>query len=421
MDHADSAASAAYADVLIVGGGQAGTQVAVGLRSAGFEGSIRILEAGGHFPYERPPLTKAYLRGEREAEDLLFRAEAFWQESAISIELGQSVVEIDRAAHQVHCGTDRTFGYGRLVWTAGGSARRLPLGTGIDGVLSVRTLDDADLLRAHSADIHDVVVIGGGFIGLEAAAVLREKGARVTILEALDRLLARVTSPPVSEYFASLHRFHGSDVRTGVVVEEITSDGDGAVTGVRLADGEVVPADLVLVGIGLVPNIEPLRASGIICSNGVDTDADGRTSDPDVFAAGDCANRVNAYSNGRQVRLESVPNAVEVGKGVAEAITGGGERTEAAPWFWSHQFDTKLQTVGLFNDYDDFVVRGDVESGSFTVAYLREGVVIALDCINSTRDFAQGKSLVPARRTVAVDLLADTSIGLKDLAGAART
>lgn len=411
--------STEFADVLIVGGGQAGAQVALSLRAQGYNGSIRILDAGAHPPYERPPLTKAYLRGECEARDLRFRDDGYWAQSKIDVRLGQPVVRVDRSAHEVHTVPGKTFGYGILVWAAGGHARQLPLGVGVRGVLSVRTLDDADLLRTHAAEIRDVVIIGGGFIGLEAAAVLRDRGANVTILEAQERLLARVTSPPVSEYFAELHRSHGSDVRVGVVVEDVLSR-DGTVTGVRLADGEVIPADLVLVGIGLVPNVEPLAEAGIECQNGVDTDSRGRTADPRIYAVGDCANRVSEFSDGRRVRLESVPNATETGKSVADAIGGVSGRTEPVPWFWSHQFDTKLQTVGLFNGYDDFVVRGDVGSGAFSVIYLRGGVVIAIDSINSTRDFAQGKALVTARVPVRREDLGDPSRPLKEFVAMAR-
>ncbi|WP_281451971.1 NAD(P)/FAD-dependent oxidoreductase [Paenarthrobacter nitroguajacolicus] len=402
------------ADVLIVGGGQAGAQTALSLRAEGFEGSITILDAGQQLPYERPPLTKAYMRGERDAADLQFRAPEYWEQHHITVVLNQAIESIDPAARTATAASGVVYEFGTLVWAAGGHARRLPFTEGIEGVLSVRVLEDADLLKSRLGQLRDVVVIGGGFIGLEAASVLRDSGARLTILEAMDRLLARVTSPPVSDYFAQLHRSHGADVRLDAVVEAIEQQ-DGKVSGVRLAGGEVISADAVLVGIGLVPNVQPLVDAGATVSNGVEVDAQGRTSLDGIFAVGDCANRVSDFSRGTRVRLESVPSAVESGKRVADAIMGRPPREESVPWFWSHQFDVKLQTAGLFNGYDDLVVRGEPGSGKFSVVYLCQGVVIAVDTVNNVRDFAQGKALVTAKAAVDRERLLDKDLSLKEL------
>jgi 3-phenylpropionate/trans-cinnamate dioxygenase ferredoxin reductase subunit len=408
-----------HADVLIVGGGQAGAQTAFSLRAEGFQGSITIVDAGRQLPYERPPLTKAYMRDERDAADLMFRAPEYWEQNHITVVLEESIVSVDPASRTATASSGAVYEFGTLVWAAGGHARRLPIADGIEGVLSVRVLEDADLLKSRLKQLRDVVVIGGGFIGLEAASVLRDSGARLTILEAMDRLLARVTSPPVSDYFAQLHRSHGADVRLNAVVEAIEQQ-DGRVSGVRLAGGEVIPADAVLVGIGLVPNVKPLADAGVTVSNGVDVDGEGRTSADGIFAVGDCANRVSDFSRGTRVRLESVPSAVESGKRVADAIMGRPRREEPVPWFWSHQFDVKLQTAGLFNGYDDLVVRGEPGSGKFSVAYLCEGVVIAVDTVNNVRDFAQGKALVTARAVVDRDRLRDKDLSLKELIPLAR-
>jgi 3-phenylpropionate/trans-cinnamate dioxygenase ferredoxin reductase subunit len=402
------------ADVLLVGGGQAGTQVAATLRSSGYTGSIVLLEAGAALPYERPPLTKAYLRGEIDEVALQLRPKAFWSEENIDVHLKERVEFVDPTTHEVTTNIGVRYSYGSLVWAAGGSARELAIGAGIEGVVGVRTLEDARALRARVGRIRNVVVIGGGFIGLEAAAVLRDFGINVTILEALDRLLARVTSAPVSEFFANLHRERGADVRVAVSVVDIHQEG-GMVTGVELGDGTVLPADLVLVGVGLVPNVGPLAAAGIRCNNGVDVDDAGQTSAPEVYAVGDCANRVHTYSNGARVRMESVPNAVDQGKAVALRIAGLPNPVEPVPWFWSHQFDAKLQTVGLFNSHDDFVVRGDPASGSFSVVYRRGGEVIAIDSINRVRDFAQGKAVVAAHIGASRKALEDVDRPLKSL------
>ena len=403
-------------DVLIVGAGQAGVQAAISLRDGGFAGSIGIVSSEEDEPYQRPPLSKAYLKGEAEVDDFRFRSTAYWATNAIEILPAASVESLDVAGHRVLTATGHWIEYGRLIWAAGGRARVLALpGADLPGVFSLRSHEDARRLRAHMTTARNAVIIGGGYIGLEAAAALSARGIGVTIIEVQERLLARVTSPPVSDFYAGLHRAAGASILLSSGVDEILGDDAGNVTGVRLNTGGVLSADLVIVGVGLIPNIEPLSAAGIVCSNGVEIDEECRTSAPDVYAIGDCANFDNPFAIAGRVRLESVPNAVEHGKIVAAAILGAARPATAPPWFWSHQFDIRLQTVGLLNGHDDYVIRGNPEASRFSVVYLRDGRVIALDCVNSIKDFAQGKLLVERGCVVNPADLADAAIDLKEL------
>lgn len=400
-------------DTLIIGGGQAGVQVARSLRDLGYDGTVAIVDSQAQAPYERPPLSKAYLRGEADVSDLLFRPEDYWGGAGIELILGQAAKSVDVVSHSVALLDGTKIHWGNLVWAAGGVARRLPLGPGLAGVHSLRNLRDADSLRANLASAKSAVIVGGGFIGLEAAAAFRLRGLAVTVIEAQDRLLARVTSPVVSDFYARLHRDNGVDVRLRTGIESVDGAA-GHVTSVTLSEGERLSAELVLVGIGQIANVQPLADAGLSCGNGVEVDVECRTSNPEVFACGDCATRVSPYSVG-SMRLESVPNATDQGKIVAAVIAGAPLPPAAPPWFWSHQYETRLQTVGLFTGYDDMVVRGDSSAGGFSVVYLREGRVVALDCVNSVRDFAQGKLVVaegaaPARRD-----LEDSGQPLKNL------
>lgn len=402
-------------DVLIVGSGQAGVQTALSLRQGGFTGKIGIIGAEKHLPYERPPLSKAFLRGDAEVDEFLFRSADYWDKNGIELVLGREVESVDVTAHQVLTEDGCTVTYRHLVWAAGGRARTLSLpGVEFDGVFSLRTHHDAARLRDRLSTAKRAVIIGGGYIGLEAAAAFAEQDVAVTVIEVQERLLARVTCPEVSAFYADLHRDHGTRILLSSGVEQILGS-DGRVIGVELSDGTRLDADFVIIGVGLIPNVEPLSAAGIQTTNGVDVDADCRTSAPDVFAIGDCANFESPFAGGARVRLESVPNAVEHGKIVANAILSVSASVTAAPWFWSHQFDVKLQTVGLQGGHDKTVLRGDTASGKFSVIYLRNQRVIALDCINSVADFAQGRQLVQKGITASTDALADTSKPLKDL------
>jgi 3-phenylpropionate/trans-cinnamate dioxygenase ferredoxin reductase subunit len=395
---------------VVVGAGHAGAEVAASLRKLGYAEPVAVLDASREFPHERPPLSKAFLRGEVEADELALRSQDFW--SGVGLRRGERVETVDPVARRVTTASGLTIGYRALVWAAGGTARRLPVADGFAGVHSLRTLEDARRLRTEIPAARRVVIVGGGFIGLEAAAVLRERGLDVTVVEAQDRLLARVTSPVVSEYFARLHEAHGVRIVLGQGVSAVEQVA-GRVGTVVLTDGTRLAADLVLVGIGLVPNVEPLVVAGVPSSNGIDVDAHGRTAVDGIFAVGDCAHRITA-GYGR-VRLESVPNAVQQAKLVAATIAGTPVPAEAAPWFWSHQYDTKLQTVGLATAYDDLVVRGEPGEGRFSVVYLHNGRMIAIDCVNAVREFAQGKAGVTAQAVVDRDRLADSTTDLKAL------
>ena len=402
-------------DVLIVGAGHAGAQCAIALRQFKFEGSIALLGDEPELPYERPPLSKEYLAGDKAWERMLIRPAAFWDEREIVMLPGRRVISIDPDAHEVATDTGETFGYGTLVWATGGRPRMLPIpGGDLPGVQGVRTRADADAMKAATTTVRDVVVIGGGYIGLEAAAVLAKLGKKVTVLEALDRVLARVAGEPISRFYEAEHRAHGVDVRLGVAVETI--EGEGHVSGVWLADGKVIPAGLVIVGIGIVPNVEPLLAAGAAGDNGVAVDEHNRTSLPDIYAIGDCASHTNGFCDGATIRLESVQNANDQATTVAKSIIGEPAPYHAVPWFWSNQYDLKLQTVGLSMGYDQIVVRGDPANRAFSVVYLKGSRVIALDCVNSVRDYVQGRALVVAGASPDPADLANTRLPLKELA-----
>ncbi len=403
-------------DVLIVGAGHGGAQAAIALRAAKFVGTIAILGEEPEYPYERPPLSKDYLAGEKLFERILIRPPTFWEERQVAMLLGRRVIAVDPAAHTVTTDDSATIGYGQLIWATGGAPRRLTCsGHDLIGVHGVRSRADVDRMIAELPAVSRVVVIGGGYIGLEAAAVLAKFGKHVTVLEALPRVLARVAGEPLSRFYEAEHRAHGVDVRLNITVTCI-AERDGRASGVILADGETLPADMVVVGIGIVPAVQPLIEAGASGGNGVDVDAQCRTSLPDVFAIGDCAAHANAFAAGAQIRLESVQNANDQATVVAKTIAGTPATYHAVPWFWSNQYDLRLQTVGLSIGHDAAIVRGDIASRSFSLIYLREGRVIALDCVNATKDYVQGRALVVAGARIDPDRLADATVPLKEMA-----
>jgi 3-phenylpropionate/trans-cinnamate dioxygenase ferredoxin reductase subunit len=402
-------------DVLIVGAGHGGAQAALMLRQHKYEGTVALLGDETEPPYERPPLSKDYFSGEKSFERILIRPAAFWGERGVDLLLGRRVVAVDAAAHEVTLADGSRLGYGTLVWATGGSPRRLACeGHDCKGVHGVRTRADVDAMLAEMGEVERVVVIGGGYIGLEAAAVLSKFGKSVTVLEALDRVLARVAGEPLSRFYEAEHRAHGVDVRLGVTVDCIMEK-DRKVTGVRLADGSVLPAEMVIVGIGIIPAVEPLLAAGAEGGNGVEVDEFCRTTLPDVYAIGDCAMHANDFAGGARIRLESVQNANDQASVVAKAITGNPAPYHAIPWFWSNQYDLRLQTVGLSGGHDDVVVRGDPAARSFSLVYLKAGQVLALDCVNATRDYVQGRALVTGKLAPPREQLADAEIPLKSL------
>ena len=402
-------------DVVIVGAGHGGANAAIALRQRKFTGSVAILGEEPEIPYERPSLSKEYLAGDKPFGRILIRPPAFWADRDIAMLTGRKVMTVDPDAHSVTTDTGELIRYGTLIWAAGGHARRLACsGHDLAGVHSVRCRADVDRIMDELATTASVVVIGGGYIGLEAAAVLAKLRKQVTVLEAQDRVLARVAGVALSRFYEAEHRAHGVDVRLGVAVECI-EEADRRATGVRLATGEVLSADMVIVGIGIVPAVEPLMAAGAQGGNGIAVDEHGRTSLPDVWAVGDCAMHANDFAEGMSIRLESVQNANDMATCVAKAITGEPERYHAMPWFWSNQYDLRLQTVGLSIGHDEAVLRGDTTTRSFSVVYLKEGRVVALDCVNATKDYVQGRKLVEAGAAIPADRLAESAVPLKTL------
>lgn len=399
-----------HSDILIIGAGQAGAQAAISLRQEGFAGSIRMVGEEADLPYERPPLSKDYLAGERTADRLLLRPPAFWAEREVEILTATRITRVEGMV--AHAEDGRSFGFGTLVWAAGGHARRLACpGAELGGVHMIRTRQDDDDLRADLRTAEQIVIVGGGYVGLEAAAVLAKAGKQVTVVEAQTRLLARVAGPEVSDFYKAAHEAHGVKILLDAQVEAL--EGDTRVTAVRLADGSALAADLVIAGIGLVPSVAPLGLDA------VEVDGHCRTTLPQVYAIGDCAAHQNRYAGGARIRLESVQNAVDMAKAAAAHIVHGDAARpyDACPWFWSNQYDLKLQTVGLSIGHDARVVRGDPASGNWSLVYLRAGAVVALDCINAPRDYVQGKALVERGAVIAPDLLADAQRPLKSLEG----
>ena len=403
------------ADVVIVGAGHGGAQCAIALRQNGFAGSIAMIGREPEPPYERPPLSKEYFAREQTFDRLYIRPPQFWGEKDIDLVLGTEVLAVDPVAKQVSLSDGTTCDYGTLVWATGGDPRRLTCpGYDIDGLNQVRTRADCDQLMGEiDGGVRNIVVIGGGYIGLEAAAVLTKLGCKVTLLEALPRVLARVAGEDLSSFYEAEHRAHGVDLRTGAAVEGI--EGEGRVSGVRLADGTVLPADAVIVGIGIIPAVGPLIAAGAAGGNGVDIDEYCRTSLPDVYAIGDCAAFACDYAGGTVMRVESVQNANDMATCVAKSICGDVQPYHAFPWFWSNQYDLRLQTAGLSVGYDSTVVRGDPGERAFSVVYLKGGRMIALDCVNMVKDYVQGRKLVEAEATPDIVRLADSAIPLKEL------
>lgn len=405
-----------HADVVIVGTGHGGAQAAIALRQHGHEGSILMIGRDDAPPYERPPLSKEYLAGDKGFERIMIRPEKFWAEKDIGLRLGAAVTAIDPQAHRLTLSDGGQVTYRKLIWSGGGDPRRLPVpGAVLPGVFYVRDKADADAMMQALADgAKRAVVIGGGYIGLEAAAVLRKLGSEVVLVEMLPRLLARVAGEELSAFYAQEHRRQGVDVRLSTGVNAVL--GDDRVTGVRLDSGEEVPCDMVVVGIGIVPAVAPLIAAGAAGSNGVDVDFCCRTTLDDIYAIGDCAAHANPFADNAVIRLESVQNAHDMANTVAKAIMGEKEPYHALPWFWSNQYDLKLQTAGLSLGFDATVLRGDPADRKFTVVYLKAGVPIAFDCVGTMKDYVQARKLLESGAgKIDPALLADPEVALKDL------
>jgi 3-phenylpropionate/trans-cinnamate dioxygenase ferredoxin reductase subunit len=387
------------AAIVIIGAGQASVQAAEALRTSGFEGSITLLGNEPYGPYHRPPLSKAWLAGEMDSAQLVMRAPEILARKNIELRTNVTVTAIDRAAKQVILSDGSSLPYTGLVLATGSTPRSLPLpGGDAQGVFALRSRDDASAITERMALCIEkqlpVIVIGGGFIGLEVAATARKKGLSVTVLEAAPRLLGRVLAPMLSDWYADLHRSHGATLVLDARIAAIETDAQNAVTGVRMADGHVYPAGLVVVGIGVAANDQLAVAAGLECERGIVVDACSRTSDPAIVAAGDCTAR--RLPDGNLIRLESVQNATEQGKSAAAALLGTDKPFTATPWFWSDQYDKKLQMAGLSMGADQWAVRGDMAAGTFSVYHFKGDKLLAVDSVNASKDHLLARKLLDA-------------------------
>ncbi|MEP2955283.1 MAG: FAD/NAD(P)-binding oxidoreductase [Sulfitobacter sp.] len=395
--------------VVVIGAGQAGASCVAKLRNGGFEGKITLIGAEPCPPYQRPPLSKGYLLGDMTLERLFLRPEAFYADQGIALKTDCRVTALDPEA-RVLSTTEGEVAYDELVLATGSLPRRLPaaIGGDLDGVFTVRDLADVDAMAPRFVKGAKVLIVGGGYIGLEAAAVAAKLGLEVTLVEMADRILQRVAAPETSDYFRALHEGHGVTLREGVGLERLL--GEGHVTGARLSDGTEIAADFVITGVGIEPDIALAKAAGIEIDNGIKVDAQGRTSVPGIWAAGDCTSF--PYRGGR-IRLESVPNAIDQAEVVAENILGAGKEYIAKPWFWSDQYDVKLQIAGLNAGYDRVITRLGQGSASFWY-YLGE-TLLAVDAANDPRGYMVGKRLIEAGKSPDPALVADSQTDLKAL------
>ncbi|MEY4067558.1 MAG: hypothetical protein RIQ44_770 [Actinomycetota bacterium] len=407
--------------ILIVGAGQSGMQIADTLREEGFEGEITMIGDESALPYQRPPLSKAFLYGEADEESLQFRNQKFYQDNRIDLILGDAVVAISTAPGKPVATTasGRKVEFDRMALAPGSTPRRLTAaGSDLDGVLYLRSLEDAKALKARWADAQDVVVIGGGFIGLEVAAVASKAGKTVTVLEGADRMMARAVCPITSEYFKAAHERRGASVVLNARIAGFDGSGD-KVSAVRLEDGTSIRADIVMVGIGVLARTEVANLLGIELENGaISVDEFAQTSNPLVVAAGDAVMLPNPTGAPGRVRLESVQNAVDQAKVAARTLLGKREPYHALPWFWSDQADLKLQIAGLSTGYDQTVLRGNPDSDAFSVLYYRGGRLIAIDCVNQVSDFMAARRCLSNGGTIDAAAASDSSVALKTLISA---
>jgi len=398
--------------IVVAGGGHAAAQVVDSLRRDGFTGRLVMACGEPLIPYQRPPLSKKFLAGELDAERLPIRHSAFYESIRCELLLGNPVVAIDPRGRTVTLADGGTLGYGKLVLAIGGHARPLPIpGADLPGIHVLRTMADVEAIRARIAPGVRVAIVGAGYIGLECAATFRKLGLDVTVIEMMDRVMNRVVAPAMSGFYQGEHAGHGVNLLTDRKVDSFL--GDGSVHAVECTDGTQVPADLVIVGIGLVPNTQLAEAAGLACEDGIAVDEHCRTSDPDIYAIGDCCSHPSPRY-GRRIRLESVDNAFEQAKTASANICGKPTPHDKTPWFWSDQYELKLQIVGLSQHYDNVVLRGDPASRSFSCCYLRGGELIALDAVNHARDFMAARKLIAERARPDPAKLGNDALGLRD-------
>jgi 3-phenylpropionate/trans-cinnamate dioxygenase ferredoxin reductase subunit len=398
-------------NIIVIGAGQAGSAAVAQLRKSGFSGTITLIGEESALPYQRPPLSKKYLLGEMDLERLYLRPESFYSENDITLRLNTRVDGIDRENKTVIVGDER-LPYDALILTTGSVPRTLPakIGGTLNGVYVVRGLNDVDAMAPDFKEGAKVLIVGGGYIGLEAAAVAASKGLQVTLVEMADRILQRVAAPETSAYFRDLHNKHGVTIREGVGLETLV--GDTRVCGARLSDGSELDVDFVIVGVGITPATALADAAGLELDNGIKTDAQGRTSDPAIWAAGDCA---SFLYRGERIRLESVPNAIDQSECVAENILGAGKTYVPQPWFWSDQYDVKLQIAGLNTGYDRVITRAGDKPGATSFWYYQGDTLLAVDAANDPRAYMIGKRLIDGGKSPDADLIANPKIDLKSL------
>jgi len=395
--------------IVVIGAGQAGASLVAKLRNLGFEGRVTLIGAEPVPPYQRPPLSKKYLLGEIGAERLYLRPEAFYGENGIDLMTSARVTAIDPDARTVTVGGKKIV-WDQLALVTGAEPRQLPaqIGGNLDGVYTVRTLEDVDRMAAEFQATRRVLIVGGGYIGLEAAAVAAKRGLHVTLVEMADRILQRVACGETSEFFRKLHRAHGVDIREGTGLNRLL--GQGRVTGAKLSDGTTLEVDFAIIGVGITPTTDLAAKAGLSLENGIKTNAFGQTSAPGIWAAGDCASF--PFGDGR-VRLESVPNAIEQAEQVAENMLGAAKPYQAKPWFWSDQYDVKLQIAGLNTGYDQVVTRQTTKAVSFW--YYRGDVLLAVDAMNDPRAYMVGKRLIEGGKSPTKDVVANPDSDLKAL------
>ena len=398
--------------IVVAGAGQAAAQLVDSLRREGFKGPLIVVGEEPFLPYQRPPLSKKFLQGELERERLFIRPASYYQQTQAEMRTGVRVTAIDRDRKTVSLSDGGKLEYAKLALTIGSQVRRIRLpGSDLAGIHYLRGIEDVDRIRAAAQPGKRLVVIGAGYIGLEVAATCRQLGLDVTVVEALDRVMSRVVAPVVSQFYAAQHASHGVRIQCSAGVKAL--EGKGQVEAVVLADGTRVPADFVVVGVGILPVTDIAEACGLKCDNGIAADEHCRTSDPDIFSFGDCAS-FPSLRYGRRVRLESVDNAFEQAKTAAATIMGRAVTHDKVPWFWSDQYDLKLLIVGLAEGYDQVVVRGDPSTKSFSVCYLKAGELLALDSINHPKDYMAARKLIAERVKLEPSKLADPTIALKD-------
>ena len=399
--------------VVIAGAGHAAGQLVASLKQRKFAGDIVLIGDEPYLPYQRPPLSKKFLAGELAADRLYFKPESFYEDPQIEVRLETRVTEIDRKHKILRTDSDDAIHYDKLILALGSRVRQLPIdGADLDGVHYLRSIADVDGIRGEIGNRKSAVIVGAGYIGLEVAAVIRQLGLDVTVVEMADRVMSRVVSPEISDFYQIEHSTQGVRLRLSTGISAFR--GDARVEAVETDEGELIPADFVVVGIGIVPNTEIASAAGLNVDDGIVVDDRCQSSDPDIYAVGDCTNHPNTIYD-RRLRLESVHNALEQAKTAINNICGIESHYSQVPWFWSDQYDLKLQIAGISQGYDDVVIRGNPADRSFACLYLYEGKLIATDAVNSPKEFVQSKALIAAGTKVDREKLGDTEVELKDL------